>query len=209
MDIWLSSNVWLLMNLDNRCVGTGLISVVEVESQNAYSVVPWGKLSNCFLCGWVHLIELLWLLHILIIFHTLRFSSFWHYDLIWMLALIFMFFMIDDKKNPSFFSFIFIFGELYPDVLSTLWLIIEFECPLSVNNLDIFYPGCNLPLHPNIFFPKSKNSLFWKEFEHNHQRWEANVSHRIHEWLNENVSTGHRIPPEVFTTVQAIVTCLA
>lgn len=113
------------------------------------------------------------------------------------------------QKNPFFFSFIFIFGELYPNVLSTLWLIIEFECPLSVNNLDIFYSGCNLPLHPNIFFPKSKNSLFWKEFEHNRQRWEANVSHRIHEWLNENVSTGHRIPPEVFTTVQAIVTCLA
>lgn len=79
-----------------------------------------------------------------------------------MLALIFMFFMIDDKNNPFFFSFIFIFGELYPNVLSTLWLIIEFECPLSVNNLDIFYPGCNLPLHPNIFSQRARILYFEK-----------------------------------------------
>lgn len=74
-----------------------------------------------------------------------------------MLALIFMFFMIDDKKNPFFFSLVSIFGELYPNVLAILGVIIEFECPLSVNNLDIFYPDCNLPFHLNNFFPNSKN----------------------------------------------------
>lgn len=62
---------------------------------------------------------------------------------------------------------IFTFGELYSNVLSTLWLIIEFECPLSVNNLDIFYPGCNLPFYPNnfsqiariLYFEKSLNII--------------------------------------------------
>lgn len=53
MGIWCSSNGWLLMKLENRYVDTGLISVVEAESQNAYSVVPWGKLPNCFQCAWV------------------------------------------------------------------------------------------------------------------------------------------------------------
>lgn len=162
MDIWLSSNVWLLMNLDNRYVDTRLISVVEAENQNAYSVVPWGKTTQLFpvWLGTLYLIELFWLLHILIIFHILRFSSFWRYDLIWMLALIFMFFMIDDKIS-FFFSFVSIFGELYPNVLSTLWLIIEFECPLSVNNI-YFTQAATYLFTLIIFFPKQQEFFILK-----------------------------------------------
>lgn len=66
-----------LTDQGNLCVGTGLISVVEAESQNACCVLLWGKLTNCFQCGCILYILLawFWLLHILIIFHTPRFSS--------------------------------------------------------------------------------------------------------------------------------------
>lgn len=147
--------LWTWASSGQALMDTGLISVVETESPNAYCVVLWGKLPNCFQCGWVLyiLLALFWLLHILIISHTLRFSSFWH-DLARMLTLIFIFFMIDNTENLSFFSFVSIFGELYTNVLPILWLINEFECPLSVNNLDMFSQGATYLFHLNKFSPK-------------------------------------------------------
>lgn len=70
--------------------------------------------------------------------------------------------MIDNTENLSFFSFVSIFGELYTNVLPILWLINEFECPLSVNNLDMFSQGATYLFHLNKFAPKSRSLYFEK-----------------------------------------------